>query len=282
MAERELRPAGRYEWEQILRRARLTGVVTGTGRVGADGRRATRGGVSATTFKAVAFAIASYGNDRGGEIWPGDATIAVDVESSIETVAKVRKTLLALGLLERVGGRRGDRGQEHRLTLPSDLLDSLEVPTPAAHKLAARRLNDALRRKSAGSGGGSTDPGLLGPAEGADGPEAEISAGSGGPHEIGSAGSGGPPSAGSAGPPYPPLPHQGRTTDQPTADLDTAVTVPRARDSPAGECDRHRGFKAGTRADGSEMCTVCRRDARKTPEPPTDPPCLRLIEGGAA
>lgn len=280
MAERELRPAGRYEWEQIIRRARLTGVVAGTGRTGTDGRRPTRGGVSAATFKAVAFAIASYGNDRGGEIWPGDATIAVDVESSIDTVAKVRKTLLSLGLLERLSGRRSGRGQEHRLTLPSDLLDVLEVLTPAAHKLAAKRLNDAVRKKSAGSGGGSTDPGSLGPAEGANEPEAEISAGSAGPPKDDFAGSAGPPFAGSAGPPYPPGPYQGKTTDQPQPDLDTAVTLPSAR-APATKprCGPH-GLAPGTRADGQPACPLCRVEDRIAAK--TDPPHLRLVQGGAA
>ncbi len=63
--------------------------------------------------------------------------------------------------------------------------------------------------------------------------------------------------------------------EQPTA-LVAAVTVTRARDSPTGRCDRH-GLKAGTRADGSPMCTFCRVDARTA----TDPPHLRLVHGGA-
>ena len=157
MPDRELRPVGRYEWEQILRRARLDGVVAGSGRIGASGR-ATRGSMSGSLFKAIALTWASYANDRGQEIWPGDATVAVAAETTLKNATAVRKALLDLGLLQRVRGRQGMRGTEHRLTIPSDLMDRLEVLTPAQHTLAAGRLRNAARGKPGGSGGPPRNP----------------------------------------------------------------------------------------------------------------------------
>lgn len=148
----DLRPAGRYEWEQIIRRARFKDVIGGSGKKGKDGRQ-TRGAIAPTTVKAVALAIASYGNDRGEEIWPGDATLAVDLECALLTVKTVKRALVRFGLLQQVAGRSAGRGQEYRLTIPVELLEALEVLTPAAHKLAAKKLNDGSRGKSAVSGG---------------------------------------------------------------------------------------------------------------------------------
>lgn len=159
MTERELRPAGRYEWEQIIRRARLGSVITGSGRIGANGRP-TRGGMTGNTFTGIALGWSSYANDRGQEIWPGDATVAVDMETTIAAVSAVRKALVDLGLLQMVRGRRGRRGDEYRLTIPSDLMDRLEVLSPAQHGLAAGRLRDRSRgrRKNAAD---PADPTLI-------------------------------------------------------------------------------------------------------------------------
>lgn len=154
--DRELRPVGRYEWEQIVRRARLGGIVQGSGRLGAKGRP-TKGAMSATLVKAIALGFATYANDKGREIWPGDATLAVDLETSVASVETVRRLLLHLGLMVRVRAPWGDRGTEYRLTLPADLLEDVEVLTPAQHKLAANRLRDGRRGKPNGVSTGSTD-----------------------------------------------------------------------------------------------------------------------------
>lgn len=146
MPDREIRPSGRYEWEQIIRRARLGSIIAGSGRLGANGRP-TRGGMTGLTFTAICLGWASYADDKGQKIYPGDATVAVDMETSLQNVAAVRKALLDLGLLQLVRGRRGRRGTEYRLTIPSDLQDRLEVPTPAQHTLAADRLREQSRGK---------------------------------------------------------------------------------------------------------------------------------------
>lgn len=180
MTDRELRPAGRYEWEQILKRARLGALITGSGRVGKNGRQ-TRGGMTGTTFKAIALGWATWANDRGQEIWPGDATVAICLETTIERVATVRKKLIELGLLQQVRPRRGMRGTEYRLTIPSDLLDVVEVLTPAQLTLAAGRMRDEARGKPGGSGGRPTPPPSGGPP---DHPEPDAETAVGGPADT--------------------------------------------------------------------------------------------------
>jgi len=154
--DRELQPVRRYDWEQIIRRARLGGVIQGSSKVGKNGRP-TKGAMSATLVKAIALGFATYANPEGRQIWPGDATLAVDLETSVASVETVRKLLLRLGLFERVRAPRGDHGTEYRLTLPVDLLDEIEVLTPAQHKLAADRLRDGRRGKPNGGSGGSAN-----------------------------------------------------------------------------------------------------------------------------
>lgn len=195
--------------------------------------------MSGTTFKAIALGWATYANAEGEEIWAGDAVVAVDLETTIKAVRAVRQTLLDLGLLKHVRGRYKDHGEEYRLTLPTDLLDHLDVPSPAQHKLAAKRLRDEARGKRGWSGG---LPALGGPV---DSPEPAVSLDSGGPQDHPTNASpdnpgwsGGPAKTGpgwSGGPalggPVDPRTDHDRTirpTDHSDSDLRTAVTVSRA------------------------------------------------------
>lgn len=254
--DRELRPVGRYEWEQIIRRARLGPVITGSGRTGKNGR-ATRGGMSGTTFTGIALGWASYGNDKGREIYPGDATVAIDLETTIAAVRQVRQALVRLGLMEMIRRRHGNRGDEYRLTIPTDLLDALEVLTPAQHKLAANRLREAARGKPRESSDGpsdSPDPGT--PVDHPDDdsgtppdhPETDTDRSVGTPPDHPDAAenadpgySGGPPETDSGysggtrlGTPVAPHTDHDRTTtatDHSDRDLRTAVTPSRASDA---------------------------------------------------
>lgn len=223
--ERELRPAGRYEWEQIIRRARLGDVIAGSGRIGKTGKP-TKGGMSGTTFTGIALGWASYANDRGREVWPGDATVAVDLETSIATVRQVRKALLRLGLLEFVARRRGSRGDEYRLTIPTDLLEVVEVLTPGQHKLAANRLRDAARGKPGGSGGPPETESPGGPAEHPNEPDDSEPGESNGTPESESGWSAGTSLGGPADTHTDHDRTTGTTTDHSETDLRTAVTVP--------------------------------------------------------
>jgi hypothetical protein len=165
--ERVLRPVDRYEWTHVLKRARLQGVIAGSGNVGKGGKQ-TRGAVSGATFKAVAYTWASYSDEHGGNIRPGDATVAVEAEVGIEVVRVVKLELIALGLIERV--RAGTRAtgwcDVYRLTIPDDLRDQVEVFSEAQHEMAAEAIREKKRRKPrTGSGGGSTQDVVRGPAE---------------------------------------------------------------------------------------------------------------------
>lgn len=212
VGDRELLPATQYEWYGYIRRIRATGLIAG--RTGADGK-ATKGAVSPTLFKAIALAFGSYADPEGTNVKPGDATIAADMECAIKTVRAVRNALVDLGLMERVSGRTAGFGEVYRLTCPTDLLDSVEVLSPAQLKLAARSIRESARGKRSG-----------GPV---DHPEASDLGGSSGPTEASYGGSTGPAHGGSSGPAYQPLTGTPNTTEPTVVDLRAAVTVPRAR-----------------------------------------------------
>lgn len=242
---RELRPVDRHEWISVILRARLAGLITGSGKIGAKGRT-TRGGVSATAFKAVALTWASHSDQHGGSIFPGDATIAVEAEVGIQVAQAVKRRMIELGLTEKVRSRsrRQHRGDEYRLTLPSDLLDVVEVLSPAGLQKAAVDVYERRRGKRGGSGGSPTPPGVGSPVDppqdapdpavgdpvdpphqpntetcgGSGGPPTEVCGGSGGTHVGG-------PVARDTQPENAPV---GTSPNHPDGDLRTAVTVPRA------------------------------------------------------
>jgi hypothetical protein len=140
----ELRPVGRFEWEQNLRRLRAQGLVGGSGKRGKNGRP-TRGRVSGSLFKAVAMTLASWGELGGQEIYPGDAAVAVAAETSLKTVREVRGKLIDLGMLGLVTGPERVRVGEWRLTMPAELPAGVVMLTPAQFGLDAKRLRDAAR-----------------------------------------------------------------------------------------------------------------------------------------
>jgi DNA-binding transcriptional ArsR family regulator len=104
--------AGRYEWERIIRRARL-----------------------GAPAKSVALAMATYADSDGSRIYPGVARLAAVTELSERSVRAALKKLRDLGLIERTfkGGHRGVQAvtDVHRLTIPADLFDRVEMLDPA-------------------------------------------------------------------------------------------------------------------------------------------------------
>jgi hypothetical protein len=232
---REQRDVGRYEWEQIILRARLNGVIPA---------EKNRGAVSGTTFRAVALTWASHADGlTGGDMFPGDATLAVEAETSLKTVKAVKAKLIELGLVRRTatGARRAHGRDTWQLTLPTDLLDLLEVLTPAAVKVAAGRIADTNRRSRTGSTGPHTGEAVQGPPDSThdaantdeQGPQdptqaapAEIQKGSSGPANDARKGSSGPAESSPldryTNQDHPP------TTNQPANEARTTVTLSRA------------------------------------------------------
>lgn len=108
----ELEPIGRYEWERLVRRARLPKPV-----------------------KLLALVLATYADSDGSRVRPGLPVLASVTGDSERNVSRILRCLVdELGLLQQVarGGGRGGKGRAsvYRLTIPVDLLDRLEMLSP--------------------------------------------------------------------------------------------------------------------------------------------------------
>lgn len=108
----ELEPIGRYEWERLVRRARLPKPV-----------------------KLLALVLATYADSDGSRVRPGLPVLASVTGDSERNVGRILRHLVdELGLLQQVarGGGRGGKGRAsvYRLTIPVDLLDRLEMLSP--------------------------------------------------------------------------------------------------------------------------------------------------------
>lgn len=295
MSDRELRPASRFEWEQIIRRARLDGLIGGSGKLGKDGRP-TRGAIAGKTFKAAALTWASYGNPDGSSIHPGDATWAVESEVGLKDIKAIKAFLIEVGLTERIkaGSRRLRQPDIYRLTLPSDLLERVHVLSPAALKLAAIETYEKQRGKRGGSTGPLKDPVGTPDVEGPpDPPQDDPLEIVGGPEDPRNDVVGGPEDQ-LWGVRRTAIPNQDRATnrpDQPTADVRTAVTGPRATppeealspptNTPTSRTRCGHGLSAGRRPDGRPVCALCRveqdRAARHTQPPAPSPTQLAQV-----
>lgn len=107
----KLVPTGRFEWERIVRRAILPEPV-----------------------KYLAFVLGSYADPNGSRVRPGNEVLAAVTGKGIRTVRRLLADLIDLGLIELVarGGGRGrvGRASVYQLTLPTDLLDRVELLSP--------------------------------------------------------------------------------------------------------------------------------------------------------
>jgi hypothetical protein len=182
----EVRPVDRYEWERVIRRARLGGVIAGNA-------KGSRGGVSAAAFKAVAFTWSSHGNADGSDVYPGDATLAVESEVGLKAVKAIKAAMVRLGLTTRTkaGARRQGQPDIYRLTLPvSPALDELiEVLSPDEVRAAAVATYEKQRGTQGGSSGPPTMPVLGGVVRGPEDPRQLPEGGPGDPLQPGHGGS---------------------------------------------------------------------------------------------
>jgi hypothetical protein len=157
------------DWTDILARIRF-GVV----------RIDKRNTVAGSAIKAVAGRLADYADSDGSRIRPGLARVALDLELSYETVKRAVGVLTRIGLLRLVhaAARRGD-ANVYRLAIPGDLIERVEVWTPAKQALEISRINETKKGRRRATDD-APDPGPQGsqrPAEsGQERPPAERSA----------------------------------------------------------------------------------------------------------
>ncbi len=111
-------PMGRFEWERILRRVK----------------------VSVPSVKLVGFAMATYASADGSRVRPGQRRLAAVLGTSEMTVRRGQSELETIGMLEMVfkghsqgRGQTGGFASEYRLTVPSDLLERVPMLNPEEH-----------------------------------------------------------------------------------------------------------------------------------------------------
>jgi len=108
----ELQPAGRCEWERIVRRIPMPGRV-----------------------KLLAFVLATYADADGSRVRPGNDRLAAtsgQSDSSVRRGLTMLRDQLGLIRQEHRGGGRSGQGKaaEYRLTIPEDLLDRVSLLSP--------------------------------------------------------------------------------------------------------------------------------------------------------
>lgn len=108
-------PTGRFEWERIVRRLTLPKPV-----------------------KLLAMILASYADPDGTRVRPGNdvlADVTGDSEKNVRRLLTVLRGLDLVLLVARGGGRGGaGKASEYRLTIPSDLLDRVDMLMPGERK----------------------------------------------------------------------------------------------------------------------------------------------------
>lgn len=278
------------EWTDVVRRARL-------------GR----------TLKSVALAASTYADfQTGRRVRPGLARLAYDAELHYSTVKAAMSELRRIGLLllvQKATSRGGT--DDYRLIIGPDLLDHVDVPTPAAAGVEIERIR-AVRRKPARPVRTAVQTGdARPPAPAVDdgarpGPPAvqttepaECTAGRTDHAEGCTAGRTVParpaaPAPNSQRPTTTPNSHPPIAVDgDPQTARDPAVDEPDSTgegEQPTGPTepplpDRcEHGFPARRRPDGSSSCALCRRAAGYQPPPPpnavprTTRPTLTLVK----
>lgn len=148
----EVHAEDRFTWERIVMRARLDGVISGSGKLSERTGRQTRGGISGSVFKAVALVFAAHADEDGTAIRPGDMRVAILAEVHPRTVKAVREKLIELGLMRQTGRYR--HTPMYRLTLPSDLTEVVAVLTPVELVEAAKAMRSKARDAKAASRNG--------------------------------------------------------------------------------------------------------------------------------
>jgi hypothetical protein len=283
----EVHDEDRFTWERIVMRARLDGVIVGSGKVSERTGKQTRGGISGSVFKAVALVFAAHADEDGTAVRPGDMRVAILAEVHPRTVKVVREKLIELGLMRQTGRYR--HTPMYRLTLPSDLTELVIVLTPTEVVETAKAMRAKSRdAKAPGRNGWSAGTPIAErkgvppehpkpPDDGPDGPGNGCAAGA---PEFPNGCAAGQEMGDPPGHLNQAVTGQLKITN-PTGDEDlrTAVTLAREPEKPTNpessphpaKCPTH-GLGGGVRPDGLPECTFCRREQRTGPPEPDPPP----------
>jgi hypothetical protein len=242
------------EWTDLVRRARL-----------------------GKTTKYVALMLATYADYRNGcRIRPGRSRLAWESEVDKKTVTKSLAELVRVGLIEVVRLPHGrDGAAEYRLIIGPDVLEHVDVPSPAEAVVGIGRLAEKGRGPSdATRGTGHVEPMDNRGRDPWDGPRLEDQPDESRPVPGATSGETRPVLDPRRDPPRPPH-HPWTYTQTPSPnsgeDLCTAVTPTRATGPdqdpippPMPERCTH-GLTSRRRADGLPSCAICRREATRPP-----------------
>lgn len=128
-------PMDRFEWERILKRIRMP-----------------------KPLKFLALVLATYADEDGSRVRPGQDLLAADTGATDRTVRRQLDDLRdRYGLIEQLtrgGGRgRGRRTSVYRLTIPVDLFDRCDVRSPDDRPIRSGRI-EQVRADGSGRGSG--------------------------------------------------------------------------------------------------------------------------------
>lgn len=121
-----LQACRRFDWERVIRRAVLPQAV-----------------------RFLALILATYADQDGAHVRPGNVRLVAVTGMSLRTVVRHTATLRDLGLLEKLtnGGGPARRAADYRLTIPEDLLERVELldPDEGTAQTAGIRVIHSLR-----------------------------------------------------------------------------------------------------------------------------------------
>lgn len=251
------------QWNALIRRARI----------GRD-------------YKAAALTMSSYADPDGTGIRLSVARYAVDLEVSYSTARRYLTWLRKSGLLEltRTGNRRRGTASEYRLILGPDVLETLDVLSPADHKERADEMREAERDGSRGRAARAKTPDQRSPGMSVDS----------GPETAGSEAHQRSPERALMEPinaqmgadqrspwmTYTPFRTHLSVKDRPSRADDEDLRMDRHPSRATAEPRPKRcthGLGGGLRRDGQPVCTLCRREVSAgPPDPPLIAPVIDL------
>lgn len=124
------------QWTNLLARVRF-GTQTVAGRT-----------ISGTLIKSVLERVATYADGGTGDrVRPGIARIAVDLETSYNTVRNALTIGERVGLLRVVRAATRTDPAEYQLVIGAELIEKVELWTPAQYGLEVRRFAEKYRGK---------------------------------------------------------------------------------------------------------------------------------------